>query len=77
VYLVSDGSSRPYRCKIKAPGFAHLAGADFMARNHLLPDMVTIIGTCDVVFGKRFFSYFFLLFAYSLAYCHPLGEIDR
>lgn len=44
VYLVADGSARPYRCKIRAPGFAHLAGADFMARHHLLPDMVTLIG---------------------------------
>ncbi|KAI8853230.1 nife hydrogenase-like protein [Chytridium lagenaria] len=52
VYLVSDGSSRPYRCKIKAPGFAHLAGVDFMSRGHFLADAVTIIGTCDVVFGE-------------------------
>ncbi|GAA5839273.1 hypothetical protein JCM3766R1_003161 [Sporobolomyces carnicolor] len=52
VYLVSDGSNRPYRCKIRAPGFAHLAGADFMARGHWLPDMVAIIGTMDLVFGE-------------------------
>jgi NADH dehydrogenase (ubiquinone) Fe-S protein 2 len=52
VYLVADGSARPYRCKIRAPGFAHLAGADFMSRHHLLPDMVTLIGTCDLVFGE-------------------------
>ncbi|KAJ3003588.1 UNVERIFIED_CONTAM: NADH dehydrogenase Fe-S protein subunit 2 ndufs2 [Siphonaria sp. JEL0065] len=52
VYIVSDGSSKPYRCKIRAPGFPHLAGADFMARGHMIPDMVTIIGTCDVVFGE-------------------------
>ncbi|KAJ3098935.1 NADH dehydrogenase Fe-S protein subunit 2 ndufs2 [Phlyctochytrium planicorne] len=52
VYLVSDGSSRPYRCKIKAPGFAHLAAVDFMSRGHFLADAVTIIGTCDVVFGE-------------------------
>jgi len=52
VYLVSDGSNRPYRCKIKAPGFAHLQGSDFMARGHMLPDMVTIIGTMDIVFGE-------------------------
>ncbi|KAJ3117595.1 NADH dehydrogenase Fe-S protein subunit 2 ndufs2 [Phlyctochytrium bullatum] len=51
VYLVSDGSSRPYRCKIKAPGYAHLAGVDFMSKGHVLADAVTIIGTCDVVFG--------------------------
>ncbi|KAI9607067.1 hypothetical protein KEM48_001559 [Puccinia striiformis f. sp. tritici PST-130] len=47
VYLVSDGSNRPYRCRIRAPGFAHLAGADFMSRHHFLPDMVAIIGTMD------------------------------
>ncbi|KAG0748427.1 hypothetical protein G6F57_002371 [Rhizopus arrhizus] len=52
VYLVSDGSNRPYRCKIRAPGFTHLQGSDFMSRNHLLPDMVTIIGTMDIVFGE-------------------------
>ncbi|KAK9762270.1 ndufs2, NADH ubiquinone oxidoreductase 49 kd subunit [Basidiobolus ranarum] len=52
VYLVSDGTSRPYRCKIKAPGFSHLAGSDFMARGHMIADMVTIIGTCDIVFGE-------------------------
>ncbi|CAO3613767.1 unnamed protein product [Mucor fragilis] len=52
VFLMSDGSNRPYRCKIRAPGFAHLQGADFMSRNHLLPDMVTIIGTMDIVFGE-------------------------
>ncbi|KAJ3129451.1 NADH dehydrogenase Fe-S protein subunit 2 ndufs2 [Physocladia obscura] len=52
VYIVSDGSSKPYRCKIRAPGFPHLAGADFMARGHMIADMVTIIGTCDVVFGE-------------------------
>ena len=44
VYLVSDGSSRPYRCKIKAPGFAHLAALDKMGRNHMLADIVAIIG---------------------------------
>ncbi|BFZ62004.1 ndufs2, NADH ubiquinone oxidoreductase 49 kd subunit [Saitoella coloradoensis] len=52
VYVVSDGTERPYRCKIRAPGFAHLAGADFMARRHYLPDMVAIIGTMDLVFGE-------------------------
>ncbi|KAG2175597.1 hypothetical protein INT43_001244 [Umbelopsis isabellina] len=52
VYLVSDGSNKPYRCKIKAPGFVHLQGSDFMARGHMLPDMVTIIGTMDIVFGE-------------------------
>ncbi|TPX41278.1 hypothetical protein SeMB42_g05644 [Synchytrium endobioticum] len=52
VYLISDGSSKPYRCKIRAPGFAHLAGLDMIARGHFLADTVTIIGTCDVVFGE-------------------------
>jgi len=52
VYLVSDGSSKPYRCKIKAPGFAHLAGLDFMARGHMIPDVVALIGTQDIVFGE-------------------------
>jgi len=52
VYLVSDGSSRPYRCKIKAPGFAHLAVVDHIGKNHMLADIVAIIGTLDVVFGE-------------------------
>jgi NADH dehydrogenase (ubiquinone) Fe-S protein 2 len=52
VYLVSDGTSRPYRCKIRAPGFAHLQGLDLMARHHMLADVVTIIGTQDIVFGE-------------------------
>ena len=52
VYLVSDGSSRPYRCKIKAPGFAHLATVDHIGRNSYLADIVAIIGTLDVVFGE-------------------------
>ena len=52
VYLVSDGTNRPYRCKIRAPGFVHLQALDFMARGHLLADVVTIIGTQDIVFGE-------------------------
>ncbi|XP_077266353.1 NADH dehydrogenase (ubiquinone) 49 kDa subunit [Temnothorax americanus] len=52
VYLVSDGSSKPYRCKIKAPGFAHLAGLQYMGPKHFLADVVAIIGTLDVVFGE-------------------------
>ncbi|XP_063707495.1 NADH-ubiquinone oxidoreductase 49 kDa subunit [Culicoides brevitarsis] len=52
VYLVSDGSSKPYRCKIKAPGFAHLAALDFVGKNHMLADIVAIIGTLDIVFGE-------------------------
>ena len=52
VYLVSNGSNRPYRCKIKAPGFSHLQGLNFMAKSHMLADVVTIIGTQDIVFGE-------------------------
>eukprot|EP01139_Manchomonas_bermudensis_P007343 Amastigsp_a180525_11.p1 type:complete len:411 gc:universal Amastigsp_a180525_11:1336-104(-) len=52
VYLVSDGSSKPYRCKIRAPGFAHLQGLDFMSKGHMIADVVTIIGTQDIVFGE-------------------------
>jgi len=52
VYLVSDGSSKPYRCKIKAPGFAHLAGLQHIGPKHFLADVVAIIGTLDVVFGE-------------------------
>lgn len=52
VYLVADGTNRPYRCKIRAPGFAHLQGTDFMCKGHLLADTVAIIGSMDVVFGE-------------------------
>jgi len=52
VYLVSNGSNRPYRCKIKAPGFAHLQAIDFMTKGHMIADVVTIIGTQDIVFGE-------------------------
>ena len=52
VYLVADGSNRPYRCKIKSPGFSHLQGLDFMSKGHLIADVVTIIGTQDIVFGE-------------------------
>lgn len=52
VYLVSDNTSKPYRCKIKAPGFLHLQGLNDMAKNHLLSDVVTLIGTQDIVFGE-------------------------
>ncbi|ESO08417.1 hypothetical protein HELRODRAFT_75061 [Helobdella robusta] len=52
VYLVSDGSSRPYRCKIKAPGFAHLAGLHKLTKGLMLADVVTAIGTIDAVFGE-------------------------
>jgi NADH:ubiquinone oxidoreductase subunit D len=52
VFLVSNGTNRPYRCKIKAPGFSHLQALDFMSRGHLIADVVTIIGTQDIVFGE-------------------------
>jgi len=52
VFLVSDGSNRPYRCHIKSPGFLHLQGLDFMVKGLLLADLVTIIGTQDLVFGE-------------------------
>jgi len=52
VYLVSNGNNRPYRCKIRAPGFFHLQGIDFMTRGHMIADVVTIIGTQDIVFGE-------------------------
>mmetsp|Transcript_15882 Transcript_15882/g.34588 ORF Transcript_15882/g.34588 Transcript_15882/m.34588 type:complete len:90 (-) Transcript_15882:318-587(-) len=52
VYLVSDGTNRPYRCHIRAPGFCHLQGLDFMAKGHMLADVVAIIGTQDIVFGE-------------------------
>ena len=52
VYLVSNNTNRPYRCKIKAPGFAHLQALDFMSKGHLIADVVTIIGTQDIVFGE-------------------------
>jgi len=52
VFLVSDGTNKPYRCKIRSPGFAHLQALDFMAKNHMIADVVTIIGTKDIVFGE-------------------------
>ena len=52
VYLVSDGTNRPYRCRIHAPGFAHLQALDFMSKGHQLADAVSIIGSLDIVFGE-------------------------
>ena len=52
VYLVSNGTNKPYRCKIKAPGFAHLQALEHMSRGHMIADVVTIIGTQDIVFGE-------------------------
>jgi NADH-quinone oxidoreductase subunit D len=52
VYLVSDGTNKPYRCKIRAPGFAFLQATDFMSKGHMLADVVAIIGSLDIVFGE-------------------------
>jgi NADH-quinone oxidoreductase subunit D len=52
VYLVADGSNRPYRCHIRAPGFAHMQALEFMSKGHMLADMVAIIGSIDIVFGE-------------------------
>jgi len=52
VYLVSDGSNRPYRCKIRAPGYAHLQALEMMGKGHMLADIVAIIGSIDIVFGE-------------------------
>jgi NADH-quinone oxidoreductase subunit D len=52
IYLVSDGANKPYRMKIRAPGFAHLAAMDEMARGHMIADTVAVIGTMDIVFGE-------------------------
>jgi NADH-quinone oxidoreductase subunit D len=52
VYLIADGSNKPYRCKIKAPGFAHLSAMDAMSRGHMLADITAILGSLDIVFGE-------------------------
>ena len=52
MFLVSNGSNKPYRCKIKAPGFTHLQSLNQMSKGHLIADVVTIIGTQDIVFGE-------------------------
>jgi NADH-quinone oxidoreductase subunit D len=52
VYLVADGSNKPYRCKIRAPGFLHLQAMDYISKGHQLADVAAIIGTMDVVFGE-------------------------
>ncbi|MBN8531630.1 MAG: NADH-quinone oxidoreductase subunit D [Alphaproteobacteria bacterium] len=52
IFLVADGSNKPYRCKVRAPGFAHLQALEFMSKGHMLADVVTIIGTMDIVFGE-------------------------
>lgn len=52
VYLVSDGSNRPYRCKIKAPGFVHLSSMDYLCKGHMLADAPAVLGAMDIVFGE-------------------------
>ncbi len=52
VYLVSNNTNKPFRCKIKAPGFAHLQALNHMSQGHMIADVVTIIGTQDIVFGE-------------------------
>jgi NADH-quinone oxidoreductase subunit D len=52
VYLVSDGSNKPYKCKIRAPGFPHLSAMDFLCRGHMLADVSAILGSIDIVFGE-------------------------
>ena len=52
VYLISDGSNKPYRCKIRAPGFAHLHALDYLSRDHMLADVSAILGSLDIVFGE-------------------------
>jgi NADH-quinone oxidoreductase subunit D len=52
VYLIADGTNRPYKCKIRAPSFAHLQAMDFLCRGHMLADVVAIIGSLDIVFGE-------------------------
>lgn len=60
VFLKSDGTNKPYRCRIRAPGFFHLQALDYMSKNHMISDIVTIIGTQDIVFGEidRLFELF-------------------
>ncbi len=52
VYLISDGSNKPYRCKLRAPGFAHLSAMDFLCRGHMLADVSAVMGSLDIVFGE-------------------------
>jgi NADH-quinone oxidoreductase subunit D len=52
VYLIADGTNKPYRCKIRAPGFAHLQAMDYMNRGHMLADVTAILGSLDIVFGE-------------------------
>ena len=52
VFLVSDGTNKAYKCKIRSPGFAHLQAMDFLCKGHLLADVSAILGSLDIVFGE-------------------------
>jgi NADH-quinone oxidoreductase subunit D len=52
VYLVADGTNKPYRCKIRAPGYAHLQAMEVLSKGHMLADAVSVIGSLDIVFGE-------------------------
>jgi len=52
VYLIADGTNKPYKCKIRAPGFPHIAAMDFLNKGHMLADVSAIIGSLDIVFGE-------------------------
>ena len=52
VYLISDGSSKPYKCKIRAPGFSHLQAMDYLIKGHMLADVPAVLGSLDIVFGE-------------------------
>ena len=52
VYLISDGTNKPYRCKIRAPGFSHLQAMDYLIRGHMLADVPAVLGSLDIVFGE-------------------------
>ena len=52
VYLISDGSSKPYKCKIRAPGFCHLQAMDYLIKGHMLADVPAVLGSMDIVFGE-------------------------
>ena len=52
IYLISDGSNKPYKCKIRAPGFSHLQAMDYLIKGHMLADVPAVLGSLDVVFGE-------------------------
>ena len=52
VYLISDGSNKPYKCKIRAPGFSHLQAMDYLIKGHMLADVPAVLGSMDIVFGE-------------------------